>query len=190
MFTLNYTLTDMHAAIAQQGGDTREYLELVPRAFMKTAIATSFALQFALNFPECRIYDVSGTDDLALGFLRIMKGYLGHESGAQMSTMSLLFPEYTLRSLDATSEQPVLLPCRRYYQKDFIKTFGCTSAASGRHCDLYIGDAVSRTGTEATVKSSKIAWTLFALNIPDAHSIRLGLGTRYHREDLYSHKSP
>lgn len=131
MFGMDYKLTDMQDAINRQA-EIKEYAIFDPRFWMKTAQASAFVLQFLLNFPEARVFDISGTDDLAEGFLRIMKGYLGHSNGGVMQAINQLFPEYTLRGKDATSAEPVLLPNRRFYQKDYsFTTFGWNSASSG-----------------------------------------------------------
>ena len=190
MFTKDgYSIVQMQEAIARQS-PVNEFMNLDARGYMKTALASAFVLQFMLNFPDCRIFDVSGTDDLALGFLRIMKGYLSHENGGPMSTRHLLFPEYTLRGVDATSEEAVLLPCRRFFQKDFsFETFGIMSAASGRHADLMIGDdIVQERGTEPTREKLKNKADSLSSNVPDTHALRIWLGTRYDENDYYSNK--
>jgi hypothetical protein len=189
MFDKNYSIAQMQAAISQQV-PVNTFLLHDPRGFRKTAQTSAFVLQFMLNFTDCRVFDISGTDDLAAGFLRIMKGYLGHEDGAEMSTLQLLFPEYTLRGQDATSESAITLPCRRFFQKDFsFETFGVMAAASGRHCDLFVGDDIVQdtSATSETIREKLLhkADTLSS-NVPDSHAIRLWLGTRYHAEDYYS----
>ena len=187
MFTLDYKLTDMHRAINFQC-ETKEHMILDPRAWMKSAVASAFMCQFSLNFPECRIFSTSGTDDLAEAMLRIMKGYFGHETGGVVSTLHRLFPEYTLRGVDATSESPIVFPNRKFYQKGYsFETFGVMSAASGRHCDLYCADDnVQAKGTEDTRPKLKDKADGLMSNVPDAHAIKVVLGTRYDLQDWYS----
>jgi hypothetical protein len=187
MFTLDYKLTDMHRAINLQC-ETKEHMILDPRAWMKSAVASAFMCQFSLNFPECRIFSTSGTDDLAEAMLRIMKGYFGHETGGVVSTLHRLFPEYTLRRKNATSDQPIVFPNRKFYQKGYsFETFGVMSAASGRHCDLYCADDnVQSKGTEETRPKLKDKADGLMSNVPDAHAIKIVLGTRYDLQDWYS----
>ena len=189
MFGMDYKLTDMQDAINRQA-EIKEYAIFDPRFWMKTAQASAFVLQFLLNFPEARVFDISGTDDLAEGFLRIMKGYLGHSNGGVMQAINQLFPEYTLRGKDATSAEPVLLPNRRFYQKDYsFTTFGWNSASSGKHCDLWVADdVVQEKGSEVTRETLKNKADSLASNIPDTHAIKLILGTRYDLNDWYSHR--
>ena len=186
-FPQGFTLSDEHDAIGRQSETTEVHIE-DPRGFMKTASLTAFANQFGLTFPDCRIFDVSGTDDLALGFSRIMKGYFLKQTGQPTSPLLLLFPEYSLWDINVDSPAPFNFPCRRFYQKDFsLWTAGIESAASGGHCDLWCrDDVVQAPGTETSRENLRNRLANLA-NVPDeGRSITITTGTRYHEEDAYN----
>src|SRR5580704_2323791 len=184
MFTVDYTLPDMYAAMDRQC-ETKEITILDPREWLKTLVANSFVLQFLLNFPEGRVFNVSGSEELALTSIQLQKGHLGNNAA-----MRSLFPEYTLRGVDITSKAPILLPCRRHYQRDpSYSTFSCMGAASGKHCDLFVADdIVQEKGSEITRASLKEKADGLLSNVPSAHAIKLILGTRYDLEYWYSHR--
>ena len=188
LYPPDYSLTAVHAAIRKQT-DQREYLLLDPRGYMKTALASAFVVQFLLNFPDARVWDTSGTDDLALGFLRLVKIVLAKQTGADSSTFNLLYPEYTMHGINTESPNPITLPCRKHPQKDFsLWTAGVISASSGAHADLWLqDDVVQEEGSEVT--REKLRNKLANLgNVPDSHALRIGLGTRYHEQDAYSYR--
>ena len=182
MFTLNYTLPDMFAAMDRQC-ETKEHMILDPREWLKSLVVSAFVLQFMLNFPEAKVFNVSGTEDLALASIQLQKGYLGSNENVLR-----LFPEYTLRGVDSSSDAPIYLPCRRFHQKDpSYSTFSVMSKTSGKHCDLYIGDdQVQEKGTETTRATLKEKADSLLSNVPSAHAIKIILGTRYDLEDWYS----
>jgi hypothetical protein len=186
LLTPNYSLSDVHTAMYKAIGDMRDFLLLDPRSHMKTAVLSAFALQFLHNFSDARVWTISGTDDLALGLLRLVKSYLKRVKGAEPTAHNLLWPEYALRGVDATSDEPILLPCRKHAQRDWsFWTSGLRSAASGMHCCLFLqDDVVQKEGTETTRESERNRIDNLS-NVLDGHGARIATGTRYHRNDAY-----
>ena len=181
----DYTLTEVHAAISQQA-EIKTWLQLDPRTYMKSALFSAFALQFAYCVPDCRILVLSGTDPLAEQFLRIMKSYLARFEG-DPSAANLLFPEYSLTGIDATSEEPILLPCRKHSQRNWsIWTAGLMGSGSGAHADLCgADDIVQEEGNEHTRLKLKNKADNLLQNVPDPHALKFFQATRYHEQDYY-----
>jgi hypothetical protein len=182
----DYSLSDVHGAMSKAIGEVHDYLELDPRGHIKTGELSAFALQFLHNFRDARVWAISGTDVLASGLLRIVKSYLARVKGAEPTTHNLLWPEYALRGVDATSNEPILLPCRKHPQRDWsFWTSGISGAASGPHTDLCLqDDVVQEEGTEATREKLRNRIDNLS-NVIDAHGARIATGTRYHRNDAY-----
>jgi hypothetical protein len=188
LYPPDYTLDDAHQAIAKAVGDVRWHHLEDPRGYIKSGLFIVFVLQFLANVPDGRVFIVSGTDTLAEGFLRILKGYLGRVENSVPENFLLAFPEYALRGVDSTSEEPLLLPCRRWKQRDWsVWTAGWKSAASGGHVDLFgIDDPVQEEGSEITRLTLQNKVDNLLLNIPDSHAPIICLGTRYHPQDYYA----
>lgn len=182
----NYQLTDVHRMITEIS-EVKDYLCLFPRGYLKSASASAFALQFLLNFPDAAVFTVSGTAPLALGFLRIQKGYLSKAEDADPSLFHLIYPEYTMHDLDIRGETPITLGARRFDQKDYsFRTTGVEACSSSVHSQLTIfDDAVQEAGTDLSRPKLKDLLDTLASNIPDAGTLKLYLGTRYHLQDYY-----
>lgn len=186
-FPEGYTLEQVHRAIGRQDTVKRRLL-LDPRGHYKTTIDGVDCVQWIINCPDIRIFIVSGEKQNSKDFLTEIKEYFYQPKGAELTDFQLLFPEFVLRGVDGTSEQPFVCPARKHAQKNMtLWVNSITSTLASQHCDiLKADDAVSdkNSNEEMTRKKLKRKFNNVT-NILDPWGFLDMIGTRYFPDDLY-----
>lgn len=160
-------------------------LLLDPRYHYKTTIDSGDIIQWLLNFPECRILIQSGTVELTVGMLRVIKNhFLFNER------LRALFPEYALTAgkNDGTA-MAFTVPCRtsKILREGSVTVATARSVKAGSHYDIMKFDDVvdelnSKTpeGLQKTIDSINDALPLL-----DPKGYKDFVGTRYDHADAY-----
>lgn len=156
-------------------------LLLDPRGHFKTTLDIADAIQWLLNFPECRILFMSGTQELAKRMVLEARGHF-----EQNAIMRKLFPEYCADSVGNSSELTV--PCRpRVRREPSIAISTISSVKAGSHYDIIKYDDLvheQNVGTPEQLQQTQDAYD-FTFPLLDPGGYRDVIGTRYSPDDLY-----
>jgi len=176
--------------------DQDEYenrLLLWPRGGFKSTIDVCDAVQWILNFPDVRILFLTGVDDLAVGFVRELKGHFAVKEG-DVSLMNLFFPEFcvTEKDLEAGNQYEFTCPiwgAKNVHRKEpTVLASSIGSTKSGLHFEVIkADDSVCDRNTESPEQCTSISKKLFLakkLLRPGGYYFEL-IGTRYADEDHY-----
>lgn len=194
MYKLGYTLGDVHKAIKKQGrfdvegNATREMMLLDPRGFFKSTIDGLDATQWLINCPDIRILILTGEFKLAVAFLSEIKGYFFQPENSDATDFHLLFPEYVLRGVDGTSEQPLECPARKHIQKEpSVWVNAIVANLSGWHCDIKKGDDIVTDENSNTKQAREKLKKKYdgTRNLLDEWGLADHIGTRYFPDDWY-----
>jgi phage terminase large subunit-like protein len=178
--------------IAEQD-EFQNRLLLWPRGGFKSTIDVCDAVQWILNFPDIRILFLTGVDDLAVGFVRELKGHFAVKEG-DVSLMNLFFPEFcmTEKELDSGNQFEFTCPiwaAKNVHRKEpTVLASSVGSTKSGLHFELIkADDSVCDRNSESPEQCSSISKKLFLAK----KLLRTGgyyfelIGTRYADEDHY-----
>jgi hypothetical protein len=180
----------------------RTMILLDPRGFFKSSIDAVDCIQWIINCPDIRILIVSGVEKLAKQFLSMVKQvpaprkyrsfYL--PKGVRPDPFHLLFPEYVIRGVSGTSDEPIRIAQDaaglQHHSSAGDPTLGVISvpsSLSGFHCDIEKFDDIV-TDSNSNTPETKEAILLKAdgavnLLMPWGwHDI---IGTRYFPDDYY-----
>jgi len=168
-------------------------LLLWPRGGFKSTIDVCDAVQWILNFPDIRILFLTGVDDLAVGFVRELKGHFAVKEG-DVSLMNLFFPEFcmTEKELDAGNQFEFTCPlwaAKNVHRKEpTVMASSIGSTKSGLHFELIkADDSVCDRNSESPEQCQSISKKIFLAK----KLLRTGgyyfelIGTRYADEDHY-----
>lgn len=183
---------DINKTVAEQD-EYENRLLLWPRGGFKSTIDVCDAVQWILNFPDVRILFLTGVDDLAVGFVRELKGHFAVKEG-DVSLMNLFFPEYcvTEKELEAGNQYEFMCPiwkAKNVHRKEpTVMASSIGSTKSGLHFEVIkADDSVCDRNTESSEQCQTISKKLFLakkLLRPGGYYFEL-IGTRYADEDHY-----
>lgn len=156
-------------------------LLLDPRGHFKTTLDIADSIQWLLNFPNCRILFMSGTQELAKRMVHEARSHF-----EQNVTLRKLFPEYAGDNIGNSSEMTV--SCRTRVRREpsiTISTIG--SVKAGSHYDIIKYDDLvheQNVGTPEQLQETSDAYD-FTFPLLDPGGYRDVIGTRYSPDDLY-----
>jgi hypothetical protein len=159
-----------------------------PRDFFKSTIGRADAIQWMLAVPDVTMIILCADNDLADIFVNEIKLNFFLGAGAAPTALHLLFPEYILRGVKGTSNEPIESPARRMVRPyPTLRSKSIESTLSGQHCDvLKFDDVVSNTNnrTDVTRKSLQKHINL-TMSVCDSWGWVDMIGTRYYPDDYY-----
>lgn len=176
----------------------RTMILLDSRGFFKSTIDAVDAIQWIINCPDIRILIVSGVKKLGEQFLRAIK--IGPKKssfylpkGVRPSTFHLLFPEFVVRGVDGTSNEPLIISesskaPQHYFSGDpTIGVISVGSSLSGFHNDILKFDDIV-TDENSNTQDTREAILLKAdgaINMQMPWGWHDIIGTRYFPDDYY-----
>ena len=168
----------------------KEMLQLCPTGAFKSTANKVDCVQWMLNFPDVRIFIITGSGPLSRKFLKEVKGFFFKPQGAKATFFQCLFPEYVIEGEDGESLVPLTSPARRHPQPGTPTLWvnSIDGAIAGWHCDVWKGDDIvneQNSNTEDTRLSLKEKYDNISQNRPDRWAFRDHLGTRYYPDDWY-----
>lgn len=206
-FPEGYRLSDVHKAIDRQVRfasttennavlesevETKDMMLLDPRGFYKSTINRLDCVSWMINVPDIRILIMTGVYKLAEKFVTQTKGYFRLRVGEKPSNFHLLFPEYIITGVNATSKEPLETPARVLNTVDgptlWAEAVG--SSTSGFHCDILKGDDIvdnENSNTPGTRDSTCSKYDA-AKDLLDRHGFSDHIGTRYFVDDWYGRR--
>ncbi|HEY0703377.1 MAG TPA: hypothetical protein VGD60_11465 [Candidatus Acidoferrales bacterium] len=200
-FYHGYTLQDIHDWIGElrrgdgpditdEDRDCKDSLVLTSRGSYKSTADACDIVSWIIAVSDIRWLLVTATKKLSSSFLKEIKQFFGQADGAERTRFQHLYPDYIIRGIDITSEQPYLAPCRILVnQKEpTLWNSSAESSTSGFHADgMSVDDPVDEQNslTEDTRQSLKERLDLLDPLI-DAWGWKQYFGTRYHPEDYWS----
>jgi len=157
----------------------RHLCRLMPREHGKTEAGTVVVPTWAaLRDPDIRILLMSINADKASDKLSEIAEHIER-----------LAPQFG-RRVDTNNDTQLQLERDATYEEPTIQAAGFKTGVTGGHYDLLIFDDIVEYDTQRTPHRRKVAWEKFQdflnLDSKQANSTFLVLGTRKHREDLYS----
>jgi hypothetical protein len=180
----------------------RTMVLLEPRGHFKSTIDAADAIQWIINCPDIRILIVAGIKKLGEQFLAAVKQGPKQPSfylpkGISPSTFQLLFPEFVVRGVDGTSNEPLrvgescagrIYKISKFFSPDpTIGVISVGSSLSGFHCDVLKCDDIV-TDENCNTNETREAILLKADGAVNMlmpwgwHDI---IGTRYFPDDYY-----
>jgi phage terminase large subunit-like protein len=171
----------------------KQRLILWPRGGFKSTIDVCDAVQWILNFPEIRVLFLTGVDDLAIGFVKELKGHFAAKED-DVSLMNFFFPEFcmTEKELDAGNQFEFTCPvwaAKKVHRKEpTVLASSIGSTKSGLHFEIIkADDAVCDKNSESPEQCQSISKKIFLskkLLRPGDYYFEM-IGTRYAEEDHY-----
>lgn len=157
----------------------RHLARLMPREHAKTEAGTIVVpVWAALRDPNIRILVMSINADKAADKLSEISGY-----------MEPLAPQFG-REIVRNNQKQLTLDRDATHEEPTIQAAGFKTGVTGGHYDVIIFDDVVTYDTQRTAHRREKAWQKFQdflnLDSKQGNSVFLVLGTRKHREDLYS----
>ena len=157
----------------------RHLARLMPREHAKTEAGTIVVpVWAALRDPNIRILVMSINADKAADKLSEISGY-----------METLAPQFG-REIVKNNQKQLTLERDATHEEPTIQAAGFKTGVTGGHYDVIIFDDVVTYDTQRTAHRREQAWQKFQdflnLDSKQGNSVFLALGTRKHREDLYS----
>ena len=110
----SYTIADIKKAFWRLRETYSKFsLLLDPRGFFKTSIDLADIVQWLLVCPDVRILLLTAEHGRAVELLEAVKGFFAYDEESEtVSDLLLLYPEYRLTGVDATSSRPLDTPAR------------------------------------------------------------------------------
>lgn len=190
-YRLGYSIGEVHEAIGLQDRK-KEMLFLASRGGFKSTLDGIDCVQWMLNCPDIRILILTGEYKLALAFMSEIKGYFYLAEKAPQRMIHKLFPEYTLRGKDGTSESPLECPARVHNQKEpSLWVNAIVANLSGWHCDLRKMDDVvtdeNSNNPDSRGQDGKLKLKIDGTdNLVDEWGFTDIIGTPYYIDDYYA----
>jgi phage terminase large subunit-like protein len=168
----------------------KEALILTPTGSFKSTVDKIDCVQWMLNFPDVRIFIITGSGALSRKFLKEVKGFFYKPEGQKMTRFQGLFPEYVIEGNDGDTMAPMFSPARIHAQPGtptlWVNSIDGTIA--GWHCDVWKGDDIvneDNSNSEDTRDTLKNRYDNLMSNRPDAWAFKDHIGTRYDPDDWY-----
>lgn len=170
----------------------KERLLLYPRGSLKSSTDVIDAVQWILNFPNIRILFLTATEDLAVGFMDILKSHFIFKVPVP-SFMNLFFPEFCVHDTkeELSNMYEFTTPQRTItsFAEPTVMASSIRSTMSGKHFEVIkADDIVSTPNSENEDQCQKV---IKHFSIDKKMLMAFGyldfIGTRYHEEDIYGH---
>ena len=189
----DYTLTDVRRNGIGKQKREKEMLLLAPRKSYKSTTNKIDCVQWMLNVPDIRILIMTGAFNLAVKFLKEVKGFFFKPPNEPYTFFQSLFPEYILSGIDGESAAPLFCPARVIRQggNPTLWVNSIVGAVAGWHCDVMKGDDIvneDNSNNEDTREKLKDRYDNVSGNLPDEWAFRDHLGTRYYEDDWYGER--
>jgi len=159
-----------------------------PRDFFKSTIGRADAIQWMLAVPDITMIILCADNELAEIFVNEIKLNFFLAAGATPSPLHLLFPEYVLRGVKGTSNEPIDCPARRMDRPyPTLRSESIDSSLSGLHCDvLKFDDVVSNINCQTDQTRKKLQKHInLTMSVCDTWGWVDMIGTRYYPDDYY-----
>jgi hypothetical protein len=160
------------------------------RDFFKSTIGRADAIQHMLACPDITMIILCADNNLAEIFVNEIKKKFFLAAGATPSPLHLLFPEYVLRGVKGTSNEPLECPARRI-ERPYATLWADSidSTLSGLHCDvLKFDDVVSNTNCQTPITREKLKNHIdTTMSVCDTWGWIDFIGTRYFPDDYYGY---
>jgi len=162
---------------------------MYPRGSFKSTIDGIDIVQWILNFPDIRIFILTGNYDLAESFIYEIREYFTLAEGGDPTLFQELFPEFCISSKGNGSKLEYRCPAAHLGLKEpTIWINSIDSATSGWHCDiLKCDDVVTDKNAEIPTRRESVIATFdkkrYLVDQPFGYIDVIG--TRYAPDDLY-----
>lgn len=181
---------DDSKSIADQD-ERKERLLLYPRGALKSRFDMCDAAQWMLNFPNIRILFLTAADDLAVGFVDVVKSFFIVKAD-EPSFMNMFFPDFCVPEKKAVLGNAFEFTCPKRtldQAEPTIKAGSVVSTMAGFHFDVMkADDAVSEKNSENDDQCIKVTNKIDKMrNMLMAYGYFDRIGTRYHEVDNYGH---
>ena len=168
----------------------REVLMLCPTGAYKSTANKIDAAQWMLNFPDVRVFIMTGSGKLSNKFLKEVKGFFSKHERKHHTFFQCLFPEYVIPESEAETLTPYTCPARLFAQPGTPTLWvnSIDGAIAGWHCDVWKGDDIvneENSNNEETREKLKDRYDNLSQNRPDEWAFIDHLGTRYYPDDWY-----
>ena len=168
----------------------KEMLMLCPTGAFKSTVDKIDCVQWMLNFPDVRIFIITGSGQLSRKFLREVKGFFYKPVGTYTTYFQALFPEYIIEGGDGDTMAPLFSPARVHAQPGTPSLWvnSIDGAIAGWHCDVWKGDDIvneDNSNSEETRETLKQRYDNLSANRPDAWAFKDQIGTPYDAGDWY-----
>jgi terminase large subunit-like protein len=160
------------------------------RDFFKSTIGRAHAIQLMLAIPDISMIILCADNNLAEIFVNEIKKKFFLATGGTPSPLHLLFPEYILRGVKGTSNEPIQCPARRLERPyPTLWSDSIESTLSGLHCDfLKFDDVVSNTNCQTPTTREKLKNHIdTTMSVCDTWGWIDMIGTRYFPDDYYGY---
>lgn len=160
------------------------------RDFFKSTIGRAHAIQLMLAIPDVSMIICCADNNLAEIFVLEIKKKFFLAAGADPGPLHLLFPEYVLRGVKGTSNEPILSPARRMERTyPTLWADSIESTLSGLHCDFFkLDDVISNTNSQTPITREKMKNHIDTnMSVCDTWGWIDIIGTRYFPDDYYGY---
>jgi hypothetical protein len=199
LFFPDFNSDDVHDAIRTQkqyrkdanGSQTDTMMLFAPRSSYKSTIDGVDIVQWMINCPDVRVMILTSVLDLSLQFLSEIKGYFNQPVLGEVSAFRLLFPEYVLKGIDGTSEQPIVCPARTYTSKEpHVWVTSLDASFVGQRCDIRkLDDCVDDKNSATEELRNKLTGKISSTNaLAEPWGFTDIIGTRYFTTDWYAYR--
>lgn len=187
-----YGIPDFHLPWyeALDNPELNRLMLLAPREHAKTSVVLTYALNAIVKNRSLRIGIVSGTDALAMAFMR--------EITTELENNEELIAEYGIfkpaRPKKWTEHEIIIADAHNIHGKDVsIFCIGVGGQITSRHCDILILDDIETTSSVNTSEGRAKTRTWLAKEVIPVLSSggkAVIIGTRKHYDDIYSFLMP
>jgi hypothetical protein len=199
LFFPDFNSDDVHDAIRAQKqyrmdanrNQTDTMMLFAPRSSYKSTIDGVDAVQWLINCPDTRIMILTSVLDLSKQFLKEIKSYFHLPMMAKPTPFQLLFPEYVLTGVKATSEQPIVCPARTYESREaHVWVTSLDASFVGQRCDIRkLDDCVDDKNSANEELRAKLTGKIASTNpLTEPWGFTDIIGTRYFTTDWYAHR--
>ncbi len=192
LYPQNYTLKDFHEAMAKQPIDGfKEFVNLVFRGAWKSTLGSVVCAQLICGAPDVRIGLLSGSEETAADLLKLMKSYFLQVEGAPLSDFQRLFPEFVVRGQDPMSDEDLLIPARKHFQKEPSLWSGSPKQVlASKHVEVLVLDDVVSATTSGSEETRKTLHAILenAKNLVDSWGLVLQIGTPWTKGDYWDER--
>jgi hypothetical protein len=160
------------------------------RDFFKSTIGRAHVIQLMLAIPDVSIIICCADNNLAEIFVTEIKKKFFLGAGADPGPIHLLFPEYVLRGVKGTSNEPLWTPARRLERTyPTLWADSIESTLSGLHCDFFnLDDVISNTNCQTPITREKMKNHIDTnMSVCDTWGWINIIGTRYFPDDYYGY---
>lgn len=171
----------------------RSRLILFPRGGFKSSIDEADTVQWIVCYPNIRIGLMTGTEDLAISFIKNIKGFFQIAENSKLTQFQMLFYEHCVRA--TKREEAAVFTTRARTDKKLkeatLEALALMASTSGFHYDVGKFDDVvtnrnSGPGTTSEARKTVYESLRFAAALIEPFGYKFYIGTPYDSDDAWS----